>query len=93
MAQTQGYREGYITTEVLTENDLFNESLMLSLRRVEGLNLTVLLDKFKSVDRDSFLNEINFLVEKGELQRDGGNIKIPSEKLFLSDGIIRVLFR
>ncbi len=93
LAQTQGYREGYITTEVLTENDLFNESLMLSLRRVEGLNLTVLLDKFKSVDRDSFLNEINFLVEKGELQRDGGNIKIPSEKLYLSDGIIRVLFR
>lgn len=93
LSLTQGYREGYITTEVLTENDLFNESLMLSLRRVEGLNLTVLLDKFKSVDRDSFLNEINFLVEKGELQRDGGNIKIPSGKLFLSDGIIRVLFR
>lgn len=93
MAESEGYRESYITTENLTENDLFNESLMLSLRRVEGLNLSVLLDKFKCVDKDSFLTEVDFLVEKGKLIREGENIKIPSGELFLSDGIIRVLFR
>lgn len=78
-------RSGY---EELSGRDIFNESLMLGLRTVAGVELS-LLDK-------GMLQEImpQILKEqkRGNLIYNGENIKIPSDKLFVSDGIIRDLF-
>lgn len=74
--------------EELSEIDIFNESIMLGLRRVEGVNLS-LLDK---VLLKEAMPEIVRQQRIGNLIYEGNNIKIPSDKLFVSDGIIRDLF-
>ncbi|MGM9774416.1 MAG: radical SAM family heme chaperone HemW [Candidatus Egerieousia sp.] len=92
------FREG----EILSEKDEFNETVMLGLRRTEGVEFSGLnpnlLNKISDV--------INRLVEDGSLEMVyeesdddvqvasavAKGIKIPPEKLFVSDGIIRELF-
>lgn len=81
----RGDIEGY---EELTEIDVFNETIMLGLRKCAGFSLG-LLDKslLKEVEAD-----IARLVKRGLLVRESNNISIPAEKLFVSDSIIRELF-
>jgi coproporphyrinogen III oxidase-like Fe-S oxidoreductase len=81
----RGNIEGY---EELTEIDIFTEAIMLGLRKCAGFSLE-LLDKslLKKVEAD-----IARLVKRGLLVREGSNISIPAEKLFVSDSIIRELF-
>lgn len=88
-----GYREEYVKQEHLSSADIFNETLMLSLRRVEGLNTGELFRISQDVDYSLFMKDVENLVSRGDLEMKEGKIKIPSGKLFLSDGIIRELFR
>ena len=74
--------------EILSEQDIFNESIMLGLRTVAGVDLS-LLDK--SMVRET-MPEIRRHIRLGNLVEDGGKIRIPSGRLFVSDGIIRDLF-
>jgi oxygen-independent coproporphyrinogen-3 oxidase len=74
--------------EELTAEDVFNESIMLGLRTVEGVLLS-------SLDQSLLLEikgEILRHCRLGNLVKDGDKIRIPSEKLFVSDGIIKDLF-
>ena len=88
---TKELREG----ENLTPRDVFNELLMLGLRTAEGVSLKDL----RECDPRSgeFLSQIlpifPGLQSRGliNLTKDG-RIKIPPEKFFVSDGIIRELF-
>lgn len=75
-------------SEVLSGRDIFNESIMLGLRTVEGVDLST-LDKnlLKEAMPDIIMQQ-----RSGNLICCGNNIKIPSDKLFVSDGIIRDLF-
>ena len=93
LAQMDGYREVYIKSELLTPSDIFNETLMLSLRRSDGLDMEKLLEISSGIDYNLFMSDVNRQVSLGNLESKGGKIKIPSGKLFLSDGIIRDLFR
>ena len=74
--------------ELLNERELFNEKIMLGLRRVAGVDLTD-LNKF-------FLDKVTPEIERLEEQRlivvEGKRIKIPQKNLFISDSIIRTLF-
>lgn len=74
--------------ETLSREDIFNESVMLGLRRTEGLNL----EELDSVMLNAVRPEIRRHCRLGNLVVEGNNIKIPSDKLFVSDGIIRDLF-
>lgn len=74
--------------EQLQGRDIFNESVMLGLRTVEGVDLS-LLDN--SLVREIF-PEIRKHCRMGNLVMDGDIIRIPSGRLFVSDGIIRDLF-
>ncbi|MBO5700184.1 MAG: radical SAM family heme chaperone HemW [Bacteroidales bacterium] len=80
-SQVGGYEE-------LGARDVFNETVMLGLRRVEGVDLglldPVLLKEVKG--------DIARHCRLGNLVMDGGKIRIPYEHLFVSDGIIRDLF-
>lgn len=74
--------------EELTVTDIFNESIMLGLRKCAGFSLDTL-------DRELLCEiegDIASLVRRGLLVREGCNIRIPSDKLFVSDSIIRELF-
>lgn len=78
-------------SEVLSERDKLNEYVMTSLRCVEGLSLS-------KVERDFGENERERLVRDAmgeELQSlvviEGDTLKIPSEKMLLSDLVIEAL--
>lgn len=84
-------REG----ENLSPEDVFNEILMLGLRTINGAGLKDL--RSSSPQSDHFLSQIAPVIQ--DLERSGqifltrdGRIKIPPEKFFISDGIIRELF-
>ncbi len=74
--------------EELGARDIFNETVMLGLRRVEGIDLElldpVLLREVKG--------DIARHCRMGNLVMAGSKIRIPYEHLFVSDGIIRDLF-
>lgn len=74
--------------ECLTPQDIFNESVMLGLRTLEGVNLSTLNPGFRAIIE----SDITEHIKRGNLIMEGDTIKIPSNKLFVSDGIIRDLF-
>lgn len=78
--------------EKLTIRDKFNETIMLSLRKRDGLDPLFLKEKFGESMFGLFEKQSAPLLQSGDLVLSGGKIKIPQEKLFLSDGIIRDLF-
>lgn len=84
-------REG----ETLSPEDVFNEILMLGLRTTNGVSLNTLRNcaPQSSVFLSDLLPKISAMESKGliTLTKDG-TIKIPPERFFISDGIIRELF-
>ena len=64
---------------------------MLSLRRADGINPMELRTAFSEEMCSEFEKSIAVQLKKGNLIMDGDKIRIPSELLFLSDGIIRDL--
>jgi len=85
--------DAFAKSEKLTERDLFNETVMLSLRRREGLDRELLLSRYPSHLTSRFFSDAARLIASSELEEAGGKIRIPSGKLFISDGIIRELFQ
>lgn len=72
-------------SEILSEREIFDEQLMLGLRKRDGLDLRILAPEL--------LDEIRPALERafrrGDVLRDAnGKIRIPPERLFVSDGII-----
>lgn len=79
---------GVCGKEILTKEDIFNEAVMLGLRQVRGFNL----NKLDSSLLSCIEPEINSFIKERLLIKEGNNIRIPAEKLFVSDSIIRELF-
>ena len=80
--------------ETLTESDIYNETLMLGLRKSEGVAVEKLLKSCSSAPRffEGSQEIFNRYLSAGFLIKEGERIKIPPEKYFVSDGIIRDLF-
>ena len=74
--------------EDLSVEDIFNESIMLGLRTVAGVLLSSLDQSLLAEVRGEIMRHCRL----GNLVKDGDKIRIPSEKLFVSDGIIKDLF-
>ena len=74
--------------EILSDIDIFNEQIMLGLRKTSGFSLESL--------SSSLLARVQPLLKKlvanGDLILNGDNLFIPSSKLFVSDGIMANLF-
>ena len=70
--------------ETLSPEDIRVEKIMLSLRTDKGLEATEL---YSLADRAV----IETLLSEGALERQGGSIRIPEDRLFTSDEIIREL--
>lgn len=80
--------------EILSKEDMFNESVMLGLRRCCGVDFGLLKAEFpefyKEIER-----QLSVFVESGKLVPVGSGKKqyaIAKEYLFVADGIIRELF-
>ena len=77
------------SSEQLSDREVFEEKLMLALRTVQGLELALLTDEELCCLKKTTLEELS---RAGKLSIGAGWIRIPKEELFVSDGIIRLLF-
>lgn len=75
-------------SEMLSDKDVFNETLMLSMRRAEGFDPS-------SVDPSLLCRirpRLDEMLAEGLLAAAGGRLRIPTDKWFVSDDIIERLF-
>ena len=85
-------RAPYKGFEILGEKEQFGEFIMLSLRTVKGVNKRLLESNYSKFLTKAFRLSVERQKVYGNLVDDGEYIKIPSEKLFISDGIIRSIY-
>ncbi len=74
--------------EELSAENIFDETIMLGLRRTCGFSLESLDKQILS----QIIPQINSLISNGLLVMEGDNVRIPAHKLFVSDFIIERLF-
>jgi len=78
--------------EILSQEDQFNEMLMIGLRTMWGVDLIRLKEKFNDKILEHFQNEIKPKIDEGILVTDGNHLKIPEKHWFMADGIASDLF-
>lgn len=79
--------------EILTENDRFNEMIMIRLRTAEGLDLQEVKSQFPNEFLVELMKEIQIHLINHTLIQENNILKITKKGLFLSDGIASSLFR
>lgn len=80
-------------SELLTVRDKFNELVMTSLRRAEGLDLRIVAERFGAALTERILNESRAMKSYGvEVEDNGSRIRIAPEKMLTSDAVIERLF-
>lgn len=79
-------------TEILSQQDQFNEMIMIGLRTIWGVDLTSLNQKFSTNILDKFNKEIQSKIEEGILKIEDKHLKIPEKHWFMADGIASDLF-
>ena len=90
--------EDYLDPEVinerekLSERDHYNEYLMTSLRRMEGVNYSDLVDRFGERRLRQFEAGIDRWIESGDLLKDQSGVVVAPISLLRSDLIISSLF-
>lgn len=79
-------------SEVLTAKDHYNEYVMTSMRRCEGIDLRVIESRFGQQRFKTALAAAQRWIASGDLVVDGHNLKIPTSRFMLSDAVIESLF-
>jgi oxygen-independent coproporphyrinogen-3 oxidase len=79
-------------SEVLSENDQFNEMIMIGLRTTWGVDLEGLKNKFSADVLEKLQISIRRKLEEGILAVENNHLKIPEKHWFLADGIASDLF-
>ncbi|ROH97426.1 radical SAM family heme chaperone HemW [Chryseobacterium daecheongense] len=79
-------------TEVLSQEDQFNEMMMIGLRTIWGVDLSQLKSKFSEKILEHFQKETQSKIEEGILMVENDHLKIPEKHWFMADGIASDLF-
>ncbi|GAB0155725.1 radical SAM family heme chaperone HemW [Chryseobacterium sp. Alg-005] len=79
-------------TEILSEEDQFNEMMMIGLRTICGVDLNNLKNKFSDKILEHFQKETQSKINEGILIVDSNHLKIPEKHWFMADGIASDLF-
>ncbi|MEG1668881.1 radical SAM family heme chaperone HemW [Chryseobacterium sp.] len=79
-------------TEILSQQDQFNEMIMIGLRTIWGVDLNSLNEKFTENILNHFNKEIQHKIEEGILNIENNHLKIPEKHWFMADGIASDLF-
>ena len=79
-------------SERLTARDRYNETVMTSLRRAEGIDLGAVAERFGNRRRTELLQAAEPWIEAGDLAQQGERLYIPPERFLLSDAVIAALF-
>jgi oxygen-independent coproporphyrinogen-3 oxidase len=78
--------------ETLSDSDLFNEMVMTSLRRTEGLDTALLRQQFGAEKSLHLTQSAERFLQRGNMVARGNFLAIPPDKFLLSDYIIGELF-
>ncbi|WP_265131785.1 radical SAM family heme chaperone HemW [Chryseobacterium oranimense] len=78
--------------EILSQEDQFNEMIMIGLRTTWGVDLESLKNKFNDKIFEHFQYEIRSKIEEGILVTEDNHLKIPEKHWFMADGIASDLF-
>lgn len=82
------------TEETLTREERFNEMILTSLRKREGLDTALLRRRFGDAWTDTLLLAAQRQIRAGTLRTDGDRrLALTRESIFTSDYVIRELFR
>ncbi|WP_081491303.1 radical SAM family heme chaperone HemW [Chryseobacterium populi] len=79
-------------TEILSQEDQFNEMIMIGLRTIWGVDLESLNSKFSAGIFETFQKEIQSKIKEGILIIEDNHLKIPEKHWFMADGIASDLF-
>ena len=79
--------------EILSENDQFNEMLMIGLRTSTGVDISMMEQKFSYGLMQYFRQRLKNKIETGQLITEGQYLRIPESKWFYADGIAADLFK
>lgn len=83
----------YFSQEFITENQKYNEFILISLRTNKGFSVKDLKLNFNNNVQNYFLNSVNKYLDNGKIKINSfGNYFIPEKDWFISDGIISDLF-
>lgn len=82
----------YYEEEILSEDDLYNEYLMTSLRTKWGMNLKEIKNKFGNKRYNYLLNKIDNYIAKGFILQQFDNYYLTESGMLLSDNILSDLF-
>lgn len=86
------YATGRIYTEEhLDDIDRYNEFVMTSLRRIEGVDICTLSERFGPERAERFTAQAKGLEGYGVVV-DSGRVRIPPERMLVSDAVIEELF-
>ena len=80
------------TTECLNDKDVFNEIMMIGLRRSSGINIDDLKLQFDQKFIDHLLKVISLKIDDGILVKKENKIYTSDEYKFMTDGIASDLF-
>jgi oxygen-independent coproporphyrinogen-3 oxidase len=78
--------------EILSQEDQFNEMIMIGLRTIWGVDLESLNSKFSDRILNHFQNETKPKLAEGILITENNHLKIPEKHWFMADGIASDLF-
>lgn len=78
--------------ELLSQEDQFNEMIMIGLRTMWGVDLSHVKNKFSDALQEHFQTEIKSKIEEGLLVIENDHLKIPEKHWFMADGIASDLF-
>ena len=79
-------------SEVLTAKERYNEYIMTSMRRCEGIDTQHIRECFGEPQYNKVLSEAQRWIESGDLVVDGHNLRIPTSRFMLSDAVIESFF-
>lgn len=78
--------------EMLSATDLYNEAIMLGLRKSEGIQLTDFRNRFGDSLYETLMHNAQPYIYTGSLIKETDRIRISEHGLFISDNIISSLF-
>jgi oxygen-independent coproporphyrinogen-3 oxidase len=81
------------TEETLTPVQRFNETIMIALRTVEGIDTAALRREWGDVVAEELLAGSQPFLDEGQLRQENGRILLTREGKLFADGIAATLFR
>lgn len=78
--------------EMLTEDDLFNETVLLRLRTCQGIDLDEVEAKFGTERKNSLMEHFGNHYPAGYFERTGNRLRLTDAGLWFADGIAADLF-